>query len=131
MNLLKHAQSGTEASRFPLRKAPMSNQTTDETIIKEKLKIFLNRSSVRKYLPKKIPLDVMDQLLAAAMQAPTSSHVQAFALMNVTKPELRQAFFELSGKQQWILDASHFFIVCADLHKISSWCYVSPKRLRF
>jgi nitroreductase len=85
------------------------------------LAYFLQRSSARHFKHQQIPQQIIDVLLQCALQAPTSSHEQAFAIINVSAPALRTALASLCDNQQWIVTASHFFVICADLYKISAW----------
>jgi nitroreductase len=97
----------------------MQNQYKES--LPDLLKIFLNRSSVRKYTDKKISASTMDHLFQAAIQAPTSSHIQAFSIINVTDMKVRQHFSNISGNQSWIVEASHFLLFCADLYKVTQF----------
>lgn len=97
--------------------------------IDKKLSFFLNRSSVRSYTQQKIDKDTLDKILRSALQAPTSSHVQAFAIVNVTETAKRQALWTICGQQNWIVEASHFFILCADLHKVTLWANLNPDQI--
>jgi nitroreductase len=82
---------------------------------------FFERSSVRSFLPQKLSVEEIQHLYRAALQTPTSSHIQAFSILHVSDSSIRHAFFKLTGEQQWVLDAPHFFVFCADLHKIASF----------
>lgn len=105
------------------------NKSMTENEISEKLKIFLTRSSVRNFTQEKISDAVLNQLFCAALQAPTSSHIQAFSIINITDAETRTKFYHLCGQQPWILEASHFVILCADLYKVATWSQLDFQEL--
>jgi len=92
----------------------------------EKLELFFNRSSVRKYTSKKIDNKVFHKIIEASLQTPTSSHIQAFTIINITNSLLRKQIYNICGDQKWILDSSHFIIMCADLNKI---CHLSKTNI--
>jgi nitroreductase len=104
-----------------MQKGTSSDDMTD---LQKKLAPFLQRSSARHFKTQTIPPQTLDLLLQCALQAPTSSHEQAFAIIDVTEPALREALAALCDNQQWIVAASHFFVICADLYKISAWADV-------
>lgn len=91
----------------------------------EKLKTIFARASVRQFLDKPIPDQVMDLLFKAALCAPTSSHIQAFSIVKVNQPTARQQIYEITGKQEWILSCPQFLIFCADLNKVCAFSGLS------
>ena len=55
------------------------------------LKTLLSRRSVRKYKSDKIPKEVLDEIIAAGLYAPTGRNRQAPAIIVITDPETRAA----------------------------------------
>ncbi len=73
------------------------------------------RHSIRSFQEKKVPKEVLLQLVRAAQQAPSASNLQAWRFLFVTEDKLRQKvdFFSpgLSGKPPVIL------VICSDMEK--------------
>lgn len=69
-----------------------------------------SRRSIRKYEKRKIPKDVMDDLLAAARAAPSSSNKQAWKILVVTDDEMRRRLVPVSGGQSFVGDCSAYLV---------------------
>lgn len=83
----------------------------------ETIRVMKNHRSIREYLPKPIPDEVVDELVAAAQAAPTSINSQEISLLVVRDKALRAQFAEIAGGQPWIAEAPLFFVFVADLYK--------------
>lgn len=88
----------------------------------ETIKLLQSHASVRKYTDKKIPKDVLIEIIKSGQSAATSSYIQATSVIRVTDKEKRKEIYNIAGKQQQILDASEFLILCADLNRSTSCC---------
>jgi nitroreductase len=83
------------------------------------------RRAVKHYDPNfKIPDAEITELFDLARQTPTSFNIQNWRLVNVTDPELRSKIREVAWDQAQVTEASHLFVVCAD---IQAWAK-SPER---
>lgn len=71
-------------------------------------------SSVREFEPTALADEVIASCVRAAQQAATSSHVQAYSLLQVTAPSTRETLAELTGGQSQVASAGAFFVVSAD-----------------
>lgn len=78
------------------------------------LELMRRHRSVRKY--KKVPLDpaLIRECVAAAQGAATSSHVQAYSLLQVTNPAKRKRLAQLASDQPQITEAGAFFVLCGE-----------------
>jgi len=72
----------------------------------ETLATMWRRRSVRKYLPEAIPEQDLHLILEAARRAPTGSNRQAWKMVVVTDPELRQKTAAACNNQMWMADAA-------------------------
>ena len=70
--------------------------------------------TVRQFTPEAVPDETIERAVRAAQQAATSSWIQAYRLLQVTRPEDRDAVARLAGDQRQIREAGAFFVVCAD-----------------
>ncbi len=78
--------------------------------------------SIRKF--KDIPVngDVLKSILSAAQCAATSNHVQAYTIIQVSHPDMRQTMARICGDQAWIVRAPVFLVFCADLNRLQTAC---------
>jgi nitroreductase len=72
------------------------------------------RRSVRKYLRKDIPENVLKELLEAARQAPSAANRQAWELIVVKDPELKAGVVALCKNQKFIDECSVFLVALED-----------------
>ncbi len=73
--------------------------------------------TVRSFQPAPVPDEAIAQAVRAAQQAATSSWIQAYRLVQVTRPEERDRLARLAGNQAQIRAAGAFFVVCADHYR--------------
>jgi nitroreductase len=58
----------------------------------------------------------IQELLAKAILSPTAFNLQNWRIVNVKNQELRQKIREVAWNQDKVTDASHLFVLCADLN---------------
>lgn len=71
------------------------------------------RYATKKMNGEKVSQDKVDQILAAAHLAPTSSGLQPFKIIVVTNPELKEQIKAIAYGQSQITDSSHLLIFAA------------------
>ncbi|MEK9753530.1 MAG: nitroreductase family protein [Rhodospirillaceae bacterium] len=82
------------------------------------LDVLARRASVRDYLTDDVPEALLEQILAAARRAPTSSNLQAYSFVVVRDQAAREKLAVLAGNQKHISTAPVFVAVCADLRRL-------------
>ncbi|MCG7939537.1 MAG: oxygen-insensitive NADPH nitroreductase [Candidatus Thiodiazotropha lotti] len=82
----------------------------------------INHRSVRRFLDKPLDPGQLDTLISCGQAAATSSFIQAYSVIRVTRPEARQAIAMAAGGQIWIEKAAEFLVFCADLRRINQIC---------
>ncbi len=75
--------------------------------------------SIRNYLEKPIPQEVLNDVLEAAWRGPTSSNCQQVSLVVVQDAERRRQIAEIAGGQAYIAQAPVFVCFVADFYKTS------------
>jgi nitroreductase len=73
------------------------------------------RRSIRKFLNKPVPREMIDDILEAARLAPSGSNRQPWRFLVVTDPEERAKLRKICWDQAFIEEAPVVFICCADL----------------
>ena len=81
------------------------------------------RYATKKMNGEKVSQDKVDQILAAARLAPTSSGLQPFKIIVVTNPELKEKIKTVAYGQSQITDSSHVLIFAA-------WDNYTEERIR-
>ena len=80
--------------------------------------VINSRTSVREYKPDPIEDGVLREIMAAAIQAPSSGNVQDWEFVVVKTPEGRNALAEAAFNQGFVSTAPCVIVVCSDLDRI-------------
>ncbi|MFD4558417.1 nitroreductase family protein [Streptomyces sp. NPDC058469] len=91
--------------------------TTAERTSSDLIEALHRRASVRRFTRKPVPVPVIDDLLAAAIRAPTSFNLQAYSMVVVTDPVRLGTLATLTG-QPHVAGAPVVVVVCADLARM-------------
>lgn len=78
--------------------------------------------SVRQYTGEPIDAALLAQLIRAGQAAASSSFIQAYSVVRVTRPGARAAIAAAAGGQAWIEQAAEFLVFCADLRRLDGAC---------
>jgi nitroreductase len=84
----------------------------------ETLKTMAAHRSIRKYTGQPIADDLLDEILTAARQAPTSSNLQAYTIIVVRDQAKKEKLAELCINQPWIAKCPVYLVICPDLHRL-------------
>lgn len=80
----------------------------------ETYEAILHRRSVRKFLPGKIPDEIIQKILKAAMYAPSARNTQPWQFVVVTERELLDALMKVHPHAQMLSTATLAILVCGD-----------------
>src|ERR1019366_1368230 len=83
----------------------------------ETLRIQKAHRSIRNFKTDPVSDEILDQIIAAAHQAPSSMNAQEISLVVVRDPARRASIAELAGGQAWIAQAPVFIVVVIDFRK--------------
>jgi len=76
------------------------------------------RASVRDFSDAEVPDAMLERILRAARQAPTSSNLQAYSFVVVRDPAAKAKLAALAGNQKHVVDAPVFVAICADVRRL-------------
>lgn len=76
-----------------------------------------SRRSIRKYLNKKIPANIIKQLITAGMNAPSSYNSQPWIFILIKDKKTMQAIVDAKGGSQFITSAPLMIASCYDESK--------------
>ncbi|WFA08973.1 oxygen-insensitive NADPH nitroreductase [Tissierella sp. Yu-01] len=81
------------------------------------IELLLNHKSIRKYTDQKISQETIEKIVSCAQMAPSSSHFQAYTIIEVKDFNKRNLLAEWAGGQKWVEDASLVLLFCGDLYR--------------
>ncbi len=84
---------------------------------------ILLRRSVKSFKPDPIPPEILDQLVALTLAAPSSFNVQPWRIVLVEDPKQKEALAEVSWKQKQVAQAPVVFVFAVDL---KAWAKTFP-----
>lgn len=84
----------------------------------ETIDCIKTRRSVRSFISRDVPEDVVDKLLDAALQAPSAGNVQEWEFIVVRKRDVKEKLSEAAFQQQMVSKAPVVIISCANLDEI-------------
>lgn len=94
--------------------------TFSAAIDSETINVLMNRRSVRKYADTPVTDAHVDAILGAAVRAPTSSNVQAYSVVVVRDPAIKERIAVPCGNQKHIVACPVFLAFLADLTRIEA-----------
>ena len=83
----------------------------------EIIKSLNERKSVREYLPKEIPAEIKQQILNAALQAPTAGNMCLYTIIDVTDQAVKDKLVYTCDNQPFIAKAPLVLVFCADYYR--------------
>lgn len=83
----------------------------------EVVKLIKGHTSKRKFTEQAIAPEMVQTIVECAQMASTSSHFQAYSIIEVKDPAKREVLKECSGGQKWTVSAPLVLLFCADLHR--------------
>jgi len=81
------------------------------------IKMMQRRTSTRSFSDKKIPEDLLDEILKAALQAPSGGNLQPISVIKITDEVKREKIMEMCGNQKFIGEAPVNLLFFVDFHK--------------
>ncbi|HOE38263.1 MAG TPA: nitroreductase family protein [Bacteroidales bacterium] len=86
------------------------------------LKEIFEHRSIRKYLDKAIPKEVMDEVLQAAIRASNTGNMQIYSIIVTSEKSLKQALAPAHFNQAMLSEAPTILTFCADFNRFQKWC---------
>lgn len=82
------------------------------------IETILDHRSIRKFEDTALTEEQIKTIVQSAQAASTSSFVQAYSIIGVKDKQKKERLAELAGGQSHVAENGHFFIFCADLHRL-------------
>lgn len=89
------------------------------------LNTMLEHRSIRTYLEKEIPEELLNQIIEAGMRASTTGNMQVYSIVNTTEQSLKEKLAPAHFNQSMLIDAPNVLTFCADFNRFKQWCALS------
>jgi nitroreductase len=86
------------------------------------IRLQTSHRSIRRYTGESIAPELLRALIRAGQGAASSSFLQAYSIIRVSRPETRSAIALAAGNQPWVEQAAELLIFCADLRRVDAAC---------
>ena len=96
----------------------MSRSDWDNPVVAQQLA----HRSIRSYSTEPIEPVLLETLIRCGQAAASSSFIQAYSVVRVTRADVRKTIAAVAGGQIWIEKAAEFMVYCADLRRIDGAC---------
>lgn len=84
-----------------------------------------SRASVRKFTSAAVPCDLLERLLAAAMQAPNTGNMQQYSVVISADEEQKAALAPAHFSQPAATGCAAMLTFCVDFNRFEHWCKIS------
>ena len=81
-----------------------------------------NRRTIRKYLQKDIPSDLLNDLLETSSRASTMGGMQLYSVVITRNAEMKEKLSPAHFNQHMVKGAPVVLTFCADFRRFSKWC---------
>lgn len=94
----------------------------------ECMNYFNTRRTVRRYLDKKVPEELIESLLESASHAPTTGNMQLYSVILTRDDERKKLLAPAHFNQPSVTGCSVLLTFCADFNRFVHWCEVSDAK---
>ena len=77
--------------------------------------VIKKRRSVRKYLKKDVPDELLEKILDSTKYAPSAGNYQPWEFIVVRNPDMKKDLATASFNQQWMLEAPILIVACVNV----------------
>lgn len=84
--------------------------------------ILKQRRTIRKYLSKDIPSDLLNDLFDSAFRASTVGNMQTYSVIVTRDKERKSKLMPAHYNQPMVMEAPVVLTFCIDLRRFSQWC---------
>lgn len=83
---------------------------------------FKTRRTIRKYSDREVSNELLNEILATAMRAPTCGNMQLYSVVVTRSEEGKKALAPAHFNQPMVTQAPVVLTVCADFNRFTRWC---------
>jgi len=86
------------------------------------MEALLLHRTVRKYLPKPIPDNILNDILECGIRSSNTGNMQLYSVLVTRNPEKKALLAPLHFNQSMVLEAPVVLTICLDINRFSKWC---------
>ncbi len=105
-------------NQTPSHHGQIDNQPTTAT--NSTINLLIGRGSCRNFEEKEIPAEILDQILAAGIHAPTGGNLQPWSIIKISKNETREQLTDWCH-QGFMNKAPVHLLFCIDWRQLERW----------
>ena len=83
----------------------------------ETIRLLKERKSVRVYEEREIPVEIKNEIIAAALEAPSAGGMMLYSIIEISEDALKKKLVEICDHQPFIANASLVLIFLADYQR--------------
>jgi len=87
------------------------------------IKEIFDHRTIRKYLDKPVPKNVIDEILEAAVRTSNTGNMQVYSIIVTTNDEIKEDLAPAHFNQPMIKEAPVVLTFCADFNRFNKWCH--------
>ena len=99
------------------RYGKFSDEDFSKVDVSDLINTIVSRASIRKFLIKKIPKELLTLLITAAQSAPSKSNLQQYSILVIQNKSIKKEISNLIGNTKWALTAPVFLLFLADIRR--------------
>lgn len=89
---------------------------------------FSNRASIRAYKNKKIPTELIEEIIEKAMHAPTCGNMQLYSVIVTQEEDMKRQLAQYHYNQPASTGCDTMLTICADFNLFTRWCNLSDAK---
>jgi len=86
----------------------------------ELLEVIKSRRSIRAFRREGVPKDLIEEVLEAAIWAPSAGNLQPWIFFVIKDPKVKEGLCSAAYGQEWVLQAPMVIVACANLEVTGS-----------
>lgn len=86
------------------------------------IKEIFEHRSIRKYLNKDIPENILISILEAASRASNTGNMQVYSIIVTKDPNIKKELSPAHFNQPMVIEAPIILTFCADFNRFNKWC---------
>ncbi len=86
------------------------------------IETLLEHRSIRQYKDKKVPQNILDEILEATVRGSNTGNMQLYSIIITKDKEKKKQLWEAHFKQEMVNQAPLLLTFVADIHRFHRWC---------
>jgi len=93
--------------------------------LNDTIKLLCERASCRSFLDKKIPDELLNEIISCGLHAATGGNLQPYSIIKITDDNTKERLVNECDMQSLVKNAPVNLLFCIDWRRIQRWCEAS------